>query len=72
MEFFEHLGKQVLATVIFSLLGVLTFAVVFNIIVHIAPSIRKEIEQDQNTALAVLIGSVILGIAVIIAASIHG
>ena len=33
---------------------------------------RKEIEEDQNTSLAVLIGSVIIGIAIIIAAAVHG
>jgi uncharacterized membrane protein YjfL (UPF0719 family) len=33
---------------------------------------RKELEEDQNTAVAIVIGSVILGISIIIAASIHG
>ena len=32
----------------------------------------KEIEEDQNTALAILIGSVILGLAIIISAAIGG
>jgi len=35
-------------------------------------SIVKEIEQDQNTALAIVMGSVILGISIIIAAAIMG
>jgi uncharacterized membrane protein YjfL (UPF0719 family) len=35
-------------------------------------SIRKEIEHDQNTALAILMGSVILGVAHIIASAISG
>jgi hypothetical protein len=43
------------------------------VISKLAPfSIRKEIEEDQNTALAILIGSVILGLSWIIAAAIHG
>jgi uncharacterized membrane protein YjfL (UPF0719 family) len=33
---------------------------------------RKEIEDDQNTALAIVIGAVILGLAIIIASTIHG
>jgi uncharacterized membrane protein YjfL (UPF0719 family) len=33
-------------------------------------SVRKEIEEDQNTALAIIMGSVILGLAIIIAASV--
>ena len=35
-------------------------------------SVRKEIEEDQNIALAIVIASVILGSALIIAAAIHG
>lgn len=54
-------------------LGMVLFALAFWVIVKVAPfSIRKEIEDDQNTALAVLIGAVILGIAHIVAAAIHG
>jgi hypothetical protein len=34
--------------------------------------VRKEIEQDQNIALSVIIGSVMIGIAMIVAAAIHG
>jgi uncharacterized membrane protein YjfL (UPF0719 family) len=49
------------------------FGVCFLIIGAVTPfSIRKEIEEDQNTALAILIGSVILGLSLIIAAAIHG
>jgi uncharacterized membrane protein YjfL (UPF0719 family) len=50
-----------------------TFLIVFFIITKITPfSIRKEIEEDQNTSLAILIGAVMLGLAQIIAAAIHG
>ncbi len=34
-------------------------------------SLRKEIEEDHNTALAVVIGAGILGVCHIIAAAIH-
>jgi putative membrane protein len=62
-----------LATVIYTLFGLFVFGLAFWVIVKISPfSIRKEIEDDQNTALAILIGSVILGLAVIIAATLHG
>jgi putative membrane protein len=33
---------------------------------------KKEIETDQNTALGIVIGSVILGLAYIIGSAIHG
>ena len=39
----------------------------------VAPfSIRKEIEEDQNTALGIVIGSVIIGVAMIVSAALHG
>jgi uncharacterized membrane protein YjfL (UPF0719 family) len=65
--------KQLEMTVVYTALGMVFFAIAFLIIVKIAPfSIRKEIEEDQNTSLAILIGSVILGIALIVSAAIHG
>ncbi len=58
---------------VFSLLGVVLFGIVFGIIVKIAPfSIRKELEEDQNIALGILLGSVMLGLSIILAAAIHG
>ena len=61
------------ATSIFVLLGLVLFALAFLVIVKVTPfSIRKEIETDQNTSLAIIIGSVFIGIALIISAAIHG
>jgi putative membrane protein len=69
----DKLVELVVTTLIFSLVGIVLFALAFLIIVTIAPfSIRKEIEDDQNTSLAILIGSVIIGIAIIVAAAVHG
>jgi len=65
--------KQIEMTIVYTALGMVFFAIAFFIIVKIAPfSIRKEIEDDQNTSLAILIGSVIVGIALIVSAAIHG
>ena len=62
-----------LLTAAYTLFGLIVFGVAFWIIVKVTPfSIRKEIEDDQNTSLAILIGSVILGLAIIIASVIHG
>jgi uncharacterized membrane protein YjfL (UPF0719 family) len=62
-----------LLTAAYTLFGLIVFAIAFWIIVKVTPfSIRKEIEDDQNTALAILIGAVILGLAIIIASVIHG
>jgi uncharacterized membrane protein YjfL (UPF0719 family) len=60
-------------TVIFVALGLIVFAAAFFIIVRVVPfSVKKEIEEDQNVALAVLIGSMIIGMALIISAAIQG
>ena len=59
-------------TVIFVVLGLIVFAIAFGIVVLVAPfSVKKEIEDDQNTSLAIIIGSVIIGVAMIISAAIH-
>jgi NADH-quinone oxidoreductase subunit M len=55
------------------ILGFAAFALAFFLIAKVAPfSVRKEIEEDQNTALGIVIGSVILGVAIIVAAAIQG
>lgn len=62
-----------LVTLAWTLFGMIIFGIAFAIIVKITPfSMRKEIEEDQNIALAILVGSVMLGLAIIIAATIHG
>jgi len=60
-------------TALFSLLGVAMFGIAFWLITRLAPfSIRKELEQDHNTSIAIVIAAVIIGIAIIVASAIHG
>lgn len=62
-----------LVTLAYTIFGLVMFGVAFWIIVKVTPfSIRKEVEEDQNISLAILIGSVMLGLAIIIASTIHG
>ena len=69
----DQMLKTLVSALAFSALGLLLFAVAFLIIVKVSPfSIRKEIEEDQNTSLGIVIGSVIIGIALIVAAAVHG
>lgn len=66
-------GKNILASFLYTAIGLFFFSLAFWVICKVCPfSIRKEIEEDQNTALAIIIGSVILGIALIISAAVHG
>ena len=65
--------NMLLSTVVYALWGVVLMAGSFFVVTKVVPfSVRKEIEADQNVALAVLVGSMFLGIAIIIAASISG
>ena len=69
----ESLLPIVVTTLVFVVLGLIVFALAFLVIAKATPfSVRKEIEEDQNVALAIVIASVILGSALIIAAAVHG
>ncbi|MCA1633162.1 MAG: DUF350 domain-containing protein [Acidobacteria bacterium] len=69
----EDLTNVLVSTAIFTAFGLVVFGLAYTIIVKATPfSIRKELEEDQNVALAIVIGAVIIGIALIIAAAIQG
>ena len=58
---------------VFGALGIVLFLVAMKIVVKVSPfSIRKEIEEDQNVALAVLVGSVFIAIGLVVAAAVQG
>jgi len=62
-----------LATLVYTLFGLAVFGGSLYLVALVAPfSIRKEIEEDQNTALGIMIGAMFVGIALIIAAAIGG
>jgi putative membrane protein len=62
----------VVETAIYSLVGVILMGIAFFLVKLVIPfSIRKEIEEDQNISLSIIIGAVILGIAIIVASVIN-
>ena len=70
---FALLGQHLLAAIVFSVVGIAVLALSVWLMDKLTPfSIAKEIEEDQNVALAVIVGAVVLGISVIIAAAILG
>ncbi|HMO79891.1 MAG TPA: DUF350 domain-containing protein [Pyrinomonadaceae bacterium] len=70
---FDQLAEVLVTTLIFVLIGLVFFAVSFFVLEKVTPfSIRKEIEDDQNTALGIVIGAMLIGIAIIIGAAIQG
>ncbi|HEY1815913.1 MAG TPA: DUF350 domain-containing protein [Kofleriaceae bacterium] len=68
-----NMGDAVVSSAVFAGIGLVVFAVAFWIMTKIAPfSVKKEIEEDQNVALAVIMAGVLIGISLIIAAAISG
>ncbi|HUJ58271.1 MAG TPA: DUF350 domain-containing protein [Kofleriaceae bacterium] len=62
-----------MSSAVFAGIGLAVFAIAFWIMTKIAPfSVKKEIEDDQNTALAIIMAGVIIGVSLIIAAAITG
>ena len=62
-----------IATLLYTGLGILVFLLAFWLMGKVAPfSLRKEIEEDQNTALGIILGALLIGIAIIIAAAVSG
>jgi putative membrane protein len=63
---------NIFAAIVFAVIGIVTFVVAFVAIDRMTPfTLWKEIIDEHNTALAVLIGFIALGISIIIAAAIH-
>ena len=63
----------VLNAVVYAFLGIIVFWLSFVVIDRVTPyHLWKEILEDHNVALAIVIGAMSLGICLIIAAAIHG
>ena len=64
---------HLIAALVFAIIGLIFFAFAFIVMTKVTPfSVRKEIEEDQNTALAILLGSVFIGLAIIIGSTVSG
>ncbi len=69
----DELGDALVSSAAFAGVGVVVFGMAFWIMTKLAPfSFRKEIEEDQNTALGVIVAAVLIGLALIISAAIGG
>jgi putative membrane protein len=62
----------ILNALIYSVLGIVIFVVAFWVLDLLTPyALWKEIVEDHNIALAILVGAMSLGICVIIASAVH-
>ena len=63
---------NVVNAIIYAGLGIVIFAGAFLVIDKVTPyNLWKEIVQEHNTALALLLGAMSLGICIIIASAVH-
>ena len=68
----RNLAANVLAGVVFTLLGIVLFVGAFFLFDRLTPgTLWKELIEDQNTALGILFGCVAIALGIIIAAAIH-
>jgi putative membrane protein len=57
---------------VFAFLGIVIFVIAFAVIDWITPyNLWKEIVEEKNLALALLIGAMSIGMCIIIAAAVH-
>jgi uncharacterized membrane protein YjfL (UPF0719 family) len=65
--------QGLLASVVYALVGLAVFVLGLWVFRRVMPfDVQKEIEVDQNVALGVVMGSFIIGLALIVAAAIQG
>lgn len=65
--------KYIVASTVYSLLGILILIICFWVIEKITPeNLWKEIIEKQNKAIAIVAAAFILAIAIIISSAIHG
>lgn len=67
----DQLAEILVTTLIFVFIGLLFFAVAYAILSRMF-NIHHEIQEDNNTALGIVVGAIMIGISIIIAAAIHG
>ena len=69
----DYVNPQFLVnSLVFSILGVMVFWLSFIIIDKITPyDLWKEIIEKQNLALSIVVAAMCLGIAMIVASSVH-
>lgn len=64
--------SHIVSSLLYSVIGIIIFVLALLIIDKVTPySIHKEIEEEKNVALGLVIGSMLIGLAIIISAAIQ-
>jgi uncharacterized membrane protein YjfL (UPF0719 family) len=66
--------KYIASAIIFSAIGLAVFVGGFILLDLLTPRVNiwKELVENKNTAVAILLGACVIGIALIISSAIHG
>lgn len=63
---------NVVNAVVFAFIGIVVFTIFFVVLDKLTPyHLWKEIVQEHNQALAILVGALSIGICIIIASAVH-
>jgi uncharacterized membrane protein YjfL (UPF0719 family) len=64
--------NNVLSAITFAAIGIVIFVIFFVVLDWLTPyDLWKELNEEKNEALAIVVGAVALGICIIIASAIH-
>ena len=67
----DNIGEAIVSSAIFAGIGLVVFGLAFWVMNKLSPfSIKKEIEEDHNTALAIIMAGVIIGVSLIISSAV--
>jgi putative membrane protein len=65
--------EQLVASLVYASLGLIVFAIAWKVAEKLLPfNLIKELTEDDNVAVGIVMAAVILGLALIIASAIHG
>jgi putative membrane protein len=72
MDWFSQHARPIVDSIIYSVLGTVVLLASFYLIEKILPfSMRKEIADDQNISLGIILGAFIIGLSLIISSAIR-
>jgi uncharacterized membrane protein YjfL (UPF0719 family) len=64
--------RSVAAALVYSVLGIVVFGVAFKIVDTLTPyHLWRQLVEEKNVALAIVVGAMALSIALIVASAIH-
>ena len=71
MDWIAAHARPLVDSIVYSIVGTLVLGLSFYVIEKVLPfSMRKEIAEDHNTALGIILGAFVIGLSIIIAAAI--